>query len=522
MSDEKKNYVVTAVDLETTDSVWDDLVSETSSVETVPDRAVEVADERPLNERNTVYYLTDEEAELLKEDPRVQDVFNLDILTPSKFAIQEGNFNKTTTQSGSVDNWGLLRHIRETNVFGTSTADPGGTYDYVLDGTGVDVVIIDSGIQADHPEFQDADGNSRVQEVNWYTVSGLSGTMPAGFYSDYDGHGTHVAGTVAGKTFGWAKNARIYSIKLQGLEGPSDPNSGLSVTAAFDVLLGWHNAKNGSRPTILVNSWGYQIFWRTATNVMSFQVSGGATYTINGGVYRGVGWTGSTKTTSRGHTGAEVATNVWQFPFRVTSVDADIAQLVSAGVIVCNAAGNFYTKDDVSSGLDYNNYINLSSLGTYYYHRGSSPHKGETDAMQIGSLSVGTTSSLERASNFSVKGPAVDVFASGENIISAMSNINLDNSNVAYFGGSSFRQQKLNGTSMANPQIAGICALLKQAHPDWSPKQVKNWVVNSSKSTLYTTNQDNDYGTFSSILGGRNALAFFPMNGQKYYEIKGT
>ena len=87
--------------------------------------------------------------------------------------------------------------------------DPGVNYNYVLDGTGVDVVIIDTGIQPDHPEFQDANGVSRVKQINWYEASGQSGVQPANFYRDTDGHGTHVAGTVAGKTYGWAKNANI-------------------------------------------------------------------------------------------------------------------------------------------------------------------------------------------------------------------------------------------------------------------------------------------------------------------------
>lgn len=517
MSDDLKPYTITSFDLETTDSVWDDLTSLGASTDAVPEREVEVADERPINDRNTVYYLTDEEAEALKQDPRVEDVFNLDLITPTKFAFQEGNFNKTTTESGTVDNWGLLRHVNLTNTFGTSTNDPGGTYDYVLDGTGVDVVLIDSGIQSNHPEFQDASGNSRVQEINWYTASGLSGTMPAGFYTDYDGHGTHVAGTIAGKTFGWAKNAQIYSIKLEGLEGPTDPNSGLPVADAFDVLLGWHNAKAGSRPTILCNSWGYQIFWRTSENVMSFSPSGGTTYAINGGSYRGVSWSGSSKDTAKGHTGSQADTNLWQFPFRVSSVDADVAQLVSAGVIVCNAAGNTFTKDDLSSGTDYNNSITLTGFGTYYYHRGSSPHRGSTESIQVGSLSTATVSSLESAASYSVKGPNVDVYAAGDRIISAMSDVNLDDSNIAYYLNASHKQQKLSGTSMACPQIVGIAALLKQVHPDWSPAQIKNWITNNSQDVLYTTGQDDDYGTSSSLLGGENRLAYFPLNGRKYY-----
>ena len=46
---------------------------------------------------------------------------------------------------------------------------------------------MDSGIQADHPEFQDANGNTRVQQIDWYAASGLTGTMPPGHYTDYDG-----------------------------------------------------------------------------------------------------------------------------------------------------------------------------------------------------------------------------------------------------------------------------------------------------------------------------------------------
>jgi subtilisin family serine protease len=514
-----KNYTVTTSGIEDTDSIWDDLLSSGDTPETIPDRVVEVADQRKINELNTNYYLTDEEAQKLRQDPRVQDVFNLDILTPTKFAFQEGNFNKSTTQLGAVDNWGLLRHVNSTNVFGASTSDPGGTYDYVLDGTGVDIVLIDSGIQADHPEFQDSNGISRVQEINWFTASGVSGTMPSEFYSDYDGHGTHVAGTIAGKTFGWAKNARIYSIKLDALQGPTDPNSGLSVADAFDTLLGWHNAKSGTRPTILCNSWGYQIFWRTNTNVMSFSPTGGTTYAIDGGTYRGSGWSGTTKDISKGHTGSQEDTNLWKFPFRVSSVDADVAQLVSAGVIVCNAAGNTYTKDDLSSGSDYDNSITLTGFGTYYYHRGSSPHKGATDAIQVGSISTGTVSSLESVASYSVKGPAIDVYAAGDRIISAMSDTNLDASNIDYYYDSNYKQQKLSGTSMAAPQIAGIAALLKQVHLDWSPAQVKNWTIKNSQATLYTTGQDNDYSTTSSLLGGGNYLAYFPFSGRKYYSI---
>ena len=179
----------------------------------IPGRTVGIIDPRTTNIRNTHYSLTDAEAETLKTDPRVYGVTLLPELDDSigigHRAIQEGDFTKTTLDRGDFLNWGMRRMNEDANPY-TGVNVTGG-YNYTLDGTGVDVVIVDSGIQADHPEFQDANGVSRVQEIDWFSVSGVSGTMPAAHYTDYDGHGTHVAGTFAGKTYGWAKNAKIFS-----------------------------------------------------------------------------------------------------------------------------------------------------------------------------------------------------------------------------------------------------------------------------------------------------------------------
>lgn len=373
MADERKEYTVTAPNMETTNSLWDDLLTDASTPETIPDRPVEVANERPQNARNTSYLLTDEEAEALRQDPRVEAVEDLSfVFKPIKKAFQEGNFNKNTTQTGEKQNWGLLRHINVSNFFGTSTNDPGGTYDYVLDGTNVDIVIVDSGIQADHPEFKDSEGNSRVQQINWYTESGVSGTMPPGFYVDYDGHGTHVAATVAGKTFGWAKNSNIYSIKLNGLEGGLDPIPGISVADAYDCILGWHNNKINDNPTIVVNSWGTIVIWETSNNSLTFDES--TYYPVTGGSYRGSSHTDLTKDSAKGLTGQLIGGSSYAFNYPVASVNADVAQLINAGIIVVNAAGNGNIKHDVSGGADYDNYISTTGLSDFYYHRGGSPH----------------------------------------------------------------------------------------------------------------------------------------------------
>jgi minor extracellular serine protease Vpr len=103
-----------------------------------------------------------------------------------------------------------------------------------------------------------------------------------------------------------------------------------------------------------------------------------------------------------------------------------------------------------------------------------------------------------------------------------MSDVNLDDSDFSYNLDSNYKQQLLCGTSMSCPQVAGICALLKQVHPDWTPIQVKKWVVNNAKNVLYSTSQDNDYTNSASILGGVQKLAYMPMSGRLVYQIEGT
>ena len=58
---------------------------------------------------------------------------------------------------------------------------------------------------------------------------------------------------------------------------------------------------------------------------------------------------------------------------------------------------------------------------------------------------------------------------------------------------------RLQGTSMASPHVAGAAALLKQAHPDWTPGQIKAVLMNTSKPLM---NKDNQvYATYEQGAG---------------------
>ena len=141
----------------------------------IPGRTVSIANPRMGSRVQTHFMLTDEEAQALATDPRIRAVEippdQRDDIQIGLNAYQNATFYRDYPydgQSGLVDgyvNWGLRRCIEETNVYGNLTSTTG-DYQYALDGTGVDVVIQDSGIEAAHPEWQDSQGNTRLQQID--------------------------------------------------------------------------------------------------------------------------------------------------------------------------------------------------------------------------------------------------------------------------------------------------------------------------------------------------------------------
>ena len=486
----------------------------TTGAGAIPSRSATVANARPASQRNTHYMLTDEEAAELRNDGRVYGVTLLPENDPDLImvprAVQTGDFTTTTLDRGNFLNWGMRRMNEATDPYAGTSVEGG--YNYTLDGTGVDVVIMDSGLQIDHPEFQDANGVSRVVELDWTTASGIPG-MPAqsaNYYRDFDGHGTHVAGTAVGKTYGWAKNARVFSLKLSGLEGPGDTGTGTSATYAFDCIKEWHNAKpidpatGAKRPTVVNMSWGYLRFYDSVTSI----------------TYRGTEYTGgavsdpNTNWSSYGlvpfFDGSRFRTNT-----RVASVDVDMEELIEAGVHVMVAAGNRSHKVDVPGGDDYDNVL-VANTGSVEYHRGSSPYS--LNAHIVGNIDsqLNGTSGIEQKAASSETGPGVSVYAPGTDIMSAMSTTNqfgADTLNNPYPADSDFLINNITGTSMASPQIAGLLSLWLQINPGATPAQGLNFINSTAKtSQIHETGSATDYTDTRSLLGGNNRFAFNKFN----------
>lgn len=515
----EKEYIVSLNRNVDYDGFWYEIENISLEDNFVPSRRIDIVNNRDGSLRSCHYALTDEEAESLRKDPRVYSVEippdqRDDIVIGTK-GFQIGDFTKTSSSSGSFVNWGLKRINSPTNIYGTdfTTTD---NYNYILDGTGVDVVIQDSGIEVYHPEFQDSNGQTRVQQIDWYTASGLPGTQNANHYRDYDGHGTHVAGIATGKTFGWAKNARIYSVKVRGLEGSGDSSTGIVTSDCFDVIKLWHRNKpidpttGFKRPTIINMSWGYFFTYQQAS--MTSLTYRGNTFsdssTLTNGFYR---WTNYGLPPLSD--GSAYYTNT-----RIGSVDVDIQELIDEGIHVVIAAGNQYHKIDVYGGDDYDNYFTYVG-SPRYYHRGSSPYDDE--ALKVGSLDSSVISADEEQKvPSSETGPAVDLYACGANVMSSCSNTNIQ-SGVSYFLDSGFKQTNIGGTSMASPQVCGVAAIYLQMNPGVSPAQLKNWLINNSgKGLLYDTTST-DYTNTRSLLGGNDRILYNPFGVERDGSLSG-
>ena len=494
----EKEYIVTlnaGVDYE----AFNEEMIATTGAGNIPNRTVDVANARPASQRNTHYSLTDAEAAALRNDSRVLDVQippqDRDDIEIGFNAIQTGDFDKSNSIGSDHINWGLSRCSNRDDPHGNPSVPlTPGPFPFTLTGQGVDVVIQDSGIQTSHIEFTNEYGVSRVQQIDWYAASGLSGTQSANHYRDYNGHGSHCAGTVAGRTQGWAREANIYSVKVSGLEGSGDSGTGISVTDCFDVIKEWHNRKpidpktGFKRPTVVNASWGY-----------GATVSGDPTSITYQGNVLTPGSNGVPNNDNDVYTYFGIIPQYYngglsrRYNSRVASVDTDLEELIAAGVHVCVAAGNSFWYIDAAAGDNYNNSVVAGGI-TRYLSRGSSPYS--TNAFMVGNIDISYQADgpwYEQKAESSCHGPGVDIYAPGTEIMSCTSTDKsgacdlTDGTDASYAvrnspigTGDTDRLMKISGTSMASPQVAGMVAGVLQANPGMTPAQMKTYIHNNA------------------------------------------
>jgi subtilisin family serine protease len=135
-------------------------------------------------------------------------------------------------------------------------------YSYTSTGLGVSVYVIDTGIRITHVDFG---GRARN---GWDFVD----NDPVA--EDGNGHGTHVAATAVGKTYGIAKQAIVYGVKVLG-------PTGAGTTAGVIAGIDWVTA-NAVKPAVANMSLGGGVSV-ALDNAVRASIASGVTYTVAAG-----------------------------------------------------------------------------------------------------------------------------------------------------------------------------------------------------------------------------------------------
>ena len=275
-------------------------------------------------------------------------------------------------------------------------------------GTGVGVAVIDTGIDLTHPDLQD---NVQTQGKNCLTGEEKPGV-------DDNGHGTHVAGTIAARdnrippdsgigVVGVAPEAKLYAVKVLNSSGSGTWSQ---VICGIDWVTSQNTDKNADGTL------------NTANDIKVANMSLGSTGTV----------TGSKDDCTNDNNDA---------------LHQAICKSVNAGVTYPVAAGNKTIDATNYIPAGYDEVITVSALSD----SNGTPDKG-------GNTTCSWQLADETFATFSNYGAPVDIAAPGVCIRSTWLN-----------GG----YNTISGTSMATPHVAGAAALYLATHPGTSPNDVK-------------------------------------------------
>jgi serine protease AprX len=311
---------------------------------------------------------------------------------------------------------------------------------YGLDGAGVGVAVIDSGVTSWHDDLAqpEAPGSQRVEHF----VDFVNGqTVP---YDDY-GHGTHVAGIIAGNGF-----------------DSGGARTGIAPAATLTVLKVLDGAGRGQISNVIA-AFDYIVANRAALNVRIINLS------IAAGVYE--------------------------------SYNSDFLTLaarraVEEGIVVIAAAGN---AGKTPTGETQYGAITAPGNAPWVLTVGASSHMGTVDRSDdtIAAFSSRGPTAIDRAAKPDLVAPGVGLqsLSAPESSMFVSKSPYLLNGTVdpgypPYLS--------LSGTSQATPVVAGTVALLLQANPSLTPNAVKAILQYTAEARL-------DYDALTQGAGFLNA-----------------
>lgn len=109
-------------------------------------------------------------------------------------------------------------------------------YDAITNaGNGVDVYVLDTGVRTTHVDFLDSTVYPPVTRANFLASYFPGSESDTG---DVDGHGTSMASVIVGQTFGIARSANVFSIKMAGsVNGSVIRVNRIAVVKGMDLVI---------------------------------------------------------------------------------------------------------------------------------------------------------------------------------------------------------------------------------------------------------------------------------------------
>jgi serine protease AprX len=288
----------------------------------------------------------------------------------------------------------------------------------IVDGTGIGVAVVDTGVDGLHPDLVDRMGENVKVVPSLGLLGGTAIPFPESDTLSLGGHGTHVAGIVAGD--GTASDGRFHGAAtgatIHGVSG----GTLVSLHSALEALYWVLENHDSVTPAIRVvnNSWG----------------SSAGNHNPDG------------------------------------STERAVAALIDEGVTVVFAAGN--DGGDGSTQRTSVQCVNptpgMICVASY--------DDGGTGTRE------GTTSSFSSRGDASQPNTWPDLAAPGSNIVAACRATLPVCATGILGVDDPLHYASLSGTSMAAPHIAGIAAQVLQVNPELTPAEVESILVSTATS----------------------------------------